>query len=32
MTAFECSAFPQLGTNELDQAQHYRWDSLIGGT
>ena len=25
MTGFECSAFPQLGTDELDQTQHYRW-------
>jgi hypothetical protein len=25
MTGFECSAFPQVGTDELELTQHYRW-------
>lgn len=25
MTGFECSAFPQVGTDELEATQHYRW-------
>ncbi len=25
MTGFECSAFPQVGTDELEETQHYRW-------
>src|SRR5215207_7206534 len=25
MTGFESSAFPQIGTDELEETQHYRW-------
>jgi beta-glucosidase len=25
MTGFECSAFPQIGADELEETQHYRW-------
>jgi beta-glucosidase len=25
MTGFECSAFPQVGTDELEQTQHTKW-------
>lgn len=25
MTGFECSAFPQVGVDELEETQHYRW-------
>jgi beta-glucosidase len=25
MTGFECSAFPQVGADELEETQHYRW-------
>jgi beta-glucosidase/6-phospho-beta-glucosidase/beta-galactosidase len=25
MTGFESSAFPQVGTDELEETQHYRW-------
>jgi beta-glucosidase len=25
MTGFECSAFPQIGADELAETQHYRW-------
>jgi beta-glucosidase/6-phospho-beta-glucosidase/beta-galactosidase len=25
MTGFECTAFPQVGTDELEQQQHYKW-------
>lgn len=25
MTGFECAAFPQVGTDELEQTQHLRW-------
>ncbi len=25
MTGFECSAFPQVGSDELEETQHYRW-------
>ncbi|MEO8288422.1 MAG: family 1 glycosylhydrolase [Chloroflexota bacterium] len=25
MTGFECTAFPQVGTDELEQMQHYKW-------
>ncbi|HYN89630.1 MAG TPA: family 1 glycosylhydrolase [Ardenticatenaceae bacterium] len=25
MTGFECSAFPQVGADELEATQHYRW-------
>lgn len=25
MTGFECAAFPQVGTDELEQTQHYKW-------
>ncbi len=25
MTGFECSAFPQLGADELEETGHYRW-------
>lgn len=25
MTGFESSAFPQMGTDELEETQHYRW-------
>lgn len=25
MTGFECSAFPQIGADELQETQHYRW-------
>lgn len=25
MTGFECSAFPQIGADELEETQHYKW-------
>src|SRR3982750_3236512 len=25
MTGFECSAFPQIGRDELEETQHFRW-------
>jgi len=25
MTGFECSAFPHIGADELEETQHYRW-------
>ena len=25
MTGFECSALPQIGADELEETQHYRW-------
>jgi beta-glucosidase/6-phospho-beta-glucosidase/beta-galactosidase len=25
MTGFECSAFPQIGADELEETKHYRW-------
>jgi len=25
MTGFECSAFPQIGADELERTQHYQW-------
>ena len=25
MTGFECSAFPQIGADELEETEHYRW-------